>query len=264
MYSKNKYDNTSVYILFILFFSGVLLSVPAIFLERFLVGYNVFSGYAGFLYIAFVVAGITEEGLKAVILLIFLRGKNFVTRMDGITYSVFIALGFACVENLLYVLSSEKSISMQISMSRALISIPGHMMFGIAMGYFISKWRFANTRAQRRKNAVLFLLVPVGLHGIFDFILMINFKFSLVLFAVFLIVLLNVNLKNIERYFENSRKIFNHNHKKKRRKIIGQKILQIKAKEVQYDYGGCQRNKHDKKIIKDELINRTDIDREKE
>ena len=52
-----------------------------------------------------------------------------------IVYAVFSSLGFACIENILYVLSG----GVGIAILRAILSVPGHMCFGVIMGYFLSQ-----------------------------------------------------------------------------------------------------------------------------
>lgn len=51
-------------------------------------------------------------------------------RFDAIVYSVSSALGFAAVENILYVLQSD----LRTAVSRAILSVPGHFFFAVSMG----------------------------------------------------------------------------------------------------------------------------------
>ena len=71
--------------------------------------------------------------------------KNFDEYMDGIVYASFIGLGFACVENIMYVFSaSAESFQTGIgtSITRALLSVPAHFLFGVVLGYFLSLAKF--------------------------------------------------------------------------------------------------------------------------
>lgn len=79
----------------------------------------------------FVVPGFIEEGIKYRVLLRRTWNEpNFNYRFDGVVYAVFVSLGFAAVENVMYVLTSGFSTAV----ARAIFSIPGHAMFGVVMG----------------------------------------------------------------------------------------------------------------------------------
>ena len=53
---------------------------------------------------SFIVAGVVEEGLKELVLIPnLLKEKSFNERLDGIIYSVFLSLGFATIENIIYI-----------------------------------------------------------------------------------------------------------------------------------------------------------------
>ena len=85
------------------------------------------------------VPGFIEEGVKYRVLLRRTWNEpHFNHRFDGVVYGVFVSLGFAAVENVLYVLTSGFSTAVV----RAIFSIPGHAMFGVVMGEAMSraKW----------------------------------------------------------------------------------------------------------------------------
>ena len=86
--------------------------------------------------VAFLGAAIPEELAKFVLLWLFLRNnRHFDERMDGIVYAVCISLGFAGLENMLYVIGDEDWMS--VALSRAVFSVPGHFCFGVIMGVFL-------------------------------------------------------------------------------------------------------------------------------
>ena len=92
-------------------------------------------------------------------------------RFDGIVYGVFVSLGFAGVENVLYVLNA----GFGTAVVRAIFSIPGHAMFGVVMGFYLSRAKWAEKYGQRhRMRAALrrSFFVPAVLHGLYDFLLM--------------------------------------------------------------------------------------------
>jgi RsiW-degrading membrane proteinase PrsW (M82 family) len=156
---------------------------------------------------AFMEAGIPEELCKFIIFMIFIwRDKNFDEYFDGIVYATFIGLGFACVENIGYVFSY----GFGTGVVRALLSVPGHFLFGVIMGYFLSMAKF---HAEKRGTYLLLgLLLSMLAHGLFDWLLMFaNFMpvYGGIIYLIFLwgdFKLWKLGLKYINKQQENSRK----------------------------------------------------------
>ena len=97
--------------------------------------------------------------------------KEFNHLYDGIVYAAFVALGFACFENVLYVF--EYGISTGVI--RAITAIPGHLCDGIMMGYYLSMAKLSmcnNNKKLARKNLAFSLLIPILAHGIYDYTVM--------------------------------------------------------------------------------------------
>ncbi len=118
--------------------------------------------------ISFFGAAIPEEIAKFVLFWLFVRkNKWFDEHVDGIVYAAAVSLGFAAFENIGYLLSSEDWVSTGIM--RALFSVPGHMFFGILMGYYYSLVRFNPAASKMTKFWVLG--APIIAHGIYDSIL---------------------------------------------------------------------------------------------
>lgn len=146
-------------------------------------------------------AAVPEESAKLLLLWLFLRrNPYFDERVDGIVYASCIALGFAGVENILYLFDDAANF-MSLGVSRALTAVPGHMCDGVVMGYFYSMARFYKKR--RLINALLVWLAPVTLHSIYDFCLMVvsvdenKFYIFYILFLVFFIELLKFSNRRI-------------------------------------------------------------------
>ena len=117
--------------------------------------------------VSFFGAAIPEESAKLFMLWLLLRKcQEFDERYDGMVYAACVGLGFACVENLMYVLSSGAA-WFYVSTTRALFAVPGHFAFAIAMGYYYSKNHFGWRRASGLDSLKVWL-VPVLLHGIYD------------------------------------------------------------------------------------------------
>ncbi len=121
-------------------------------------------------YSSFWEAGIPEELAKFLIFMIFIwRSKYFDEYFDGIVYAVFIGLGFACVENIMYVLGNDTfEQAVEVGKMRAILSVPAHFLFGVIMGYYLALAKFGKSKIF---NLMLALLIPVFFHGAFDFLL---------------------------------------------------------------------------------------------
>ena len=113
---------------------------------------------------AFFVAAIPEEGFKLLALWLILRhNPYFDEHFDGIVYAVCVGLGFAAVENIVYVFSNEAWLS--VAVMRALLAVPGHYAFAIIMGYCYSIYHFVE---RTPKNAAKMFIMPVMAHGVYD------------------------------------------------------------------------------------------------
>ena len=119
---------------------------------------------AGTTIMAFFVAAIPEESFKLLALWLVLRKNPFYDEhFDGIVYAVCIGLGFAAIENVMYLFSEDEWVT--IAISRALLAVPGHYAFAILMGFYYSIYHFVD---KSPKTAACVFLVPVFAHGIYD------------------------------------------------------------------------------------------------
>lgn len=214
IYLKDKYDKEPIRILGKFFILGILVSALAIYAEEILIKINIFIGKGYIFYMSFIVAGLVEEGLKSLVLIPnLLKEKNFNERLDGIIYSVFLSLGFATVENIIYILLEDPTSVFKVGVIRSVISIPAHMMFGVIMGYYISKYRFTSSKTKKRKYLILSITLPILLHGVFDFILMIQYRWSIIVFIAYIVYLWESSLHKLDEYTNNSRKKFLRRYK---------------------------------------------------
>ena len=155
-------------------FVGCLSVIPASIMELYLETMKPADPISGGLYEGFVVAAFSEELCKFLLLLLVIwRSPHFNEYFDGIIYAVFISMGFAGVENLMYVFQSgDYATSVGTAVVRAIVSVPGHFLFAVAMGYFLSLARF--DPAHRKSHLIKSILYPILLHGTFDAILMVS------------------------------------------------------------------------------------------
>lgn len=118
----------------------------------------------------FGVVGCTEEGLKYLFVnLGTWKSREFNCMFDGIVYCISVSLGFALMENILYVFNY----GLNVAFVRALTAIPGHACFGIFMGVWYGMAKKAEGRAQYAQATlyrILAFLVPVLIHGTYDYL----------------------------------------------------------------------------------------------
>lgn len=153
-------------------------------------------------YNSFIVASLVEEGYKFILLYFLVwRNKNLNEPFDGIVYSVFISLGFAGIENCLYVLSPSLG-GINTAITRAFISVPGHGFFGVVMGYYFAMAKFV----PEKKTGFLFkaFFYTFLIHGTYDFILLSDMKYMMVFFVGFLIYLWVSGFRKIKMHIERS------------------------------------------------------------
>lgn len=119
--------------------------------------------------VSFFGAAIPEEIAKFLMFWLLVRkSRCFDEKVDGIVYASVVSLGFAAVENILYLVSNYEA-WIAVGITRALFSVPGHFFFGVLMGYYYSLFRFYPAAGQKVK--LLVLGAPILAHGLFDTVL---------------------------------------------------------------------------------------------
>lgn len=133
---------------------------------------------------------------------------------DSIIYATFVALGFAFFENTLYLFNTYMSDGIHkgifLGILRAVLAIPGHTCYGIFMGYYLGLAKEVETKNKKQeKYEYLFLsiIVPIILHGIYDFCLFIEKTPFLIAFLIFIILMYFIAIKKIKHMSKNNRKI---------------------------------------------------------
>ena len=174
IYRKDKLNPEPLGKLLLTFFVGCLCVIPASIMETILIPYGpsgevmpVLNG----LYDGFVVAGFSEELCKLLLLLLVIwKSPQFDEYFDGIVYAAFLSLGFACVENIGYVMDGDDQ--MVTALMRGLLAVPAHFLFAVTMGYYVSLAKF--DPAGRQIHLWKAFLVPMLLHGTYDALLMVS------------------------------------------------------------------------------------------
>lgn len=203
IYFRDKYEHEPLGLLIRALLAGMLITIPIVLVENWLagIGERSIGERSQVLWSAFIVAGATEEVFKlgALYLLIW-ANKNFNERFDGIVYAVFVSLGFALVENILYVIQG----GMTVGWLRAVTAVPAHALFGVTMGYYIALARFAKDGMQG-SYFVRALLWPVILHGFYDYCLMAGHPVLLIAFVPFIAYLWIQGFKKMKELSDQSR-----------------------------------------------------------
>ena len=112
---------------------------------------------------AFFKVALVEEFSKFVFVrFVLFNNRNFNEPFDGIVYAVMVSMGFASVENFLYVYQY----GVVTGILRIFTAVPAHAVFGIMMGFYAGIARF-------HRGALLYsllaLLTPALFHGIYDY-----------------------------------------------------------------------------------------------
>lgn len=171
IYRKDKYQPEPIGKLLWTFFVGCLSVIPASVMELVLSIFTPTEPVLGAFFTGYVVAGFSEELCKfALLIWVIWRSPHFDEYFDGIVYAVYLSLGFACVENVMYVVGSTDA--MAIALSRGLLAVPAHFLFAVIMGYHFSLAKFDAPR--RRTHLFHALLYPILLHGTYDTLLMLT------------------------------------------------------------------------------------------
>lgn len=179
VWRQDKIEKEPLSLMLRLFFFGALMFLPAYYLEdcgiRFLAPVLEDSPE---LLIVFAIYGVlvpvVEETLKYLVLrLTTWRHVAFNFRYDGLVYAVVVSLGFAAIENLGYVWEN----GVAIGLFRAVTAVALHCITGVFMGYYYGlakqkegEGRSLGKRLLERKDLILALLVPILLHGLYDFV----------------------------------------------------------------------------------------------
>lgn len=221
IFIKDRVEKEPIGLLLGLFGLGVVICFPAATLEGWIspIIDNIFSAFIyeqnGGLYMNetpyriytffsnFIGVALIEEGLKFLVMYFVTRkNKNFNSLFDGLVYAVFVSLGFAAFENVLYVLD----FGWETAIMRAVMSVPGHMFFAVMMGYYYSLW-FVTKQARKleigfrerglipramedfseKKYMVLCLVVPICIHGFYDYCC--NYDSNLATIALFALII---------------------------------------------------------------------------
>jgi protease PrsW len=207
IYFKDKYNREPLGLMLLSFFMGVLSIIPAIIIQialtkpvKQLMGPGIFYTAV----FSYVIVALSEEGSKFLALrFIPFRRKAFDDPFDGIVYAVIVSMGFATLENIMYVFQH----GIGTGILRMFLSVPAHATFGVLMGYHVGLAKFYPE--SRKKYMLLALFWPILFHGTFDFLLFVGNSWLHFAGAVIsFIVAAKLSLKLIRKKQEMSKNYF--------------------------------------------------------
>ena len=132
--------------------------------------------------------------------------RDFDSLYDMIVYASFVALGFACFENVLYVFEA----GILTGLARAVTAVPGHVCDGIFMGLYLafSKYYYVNGNISLgKKYKRLSLIIPIITHGIYDFCLFLKSTLFIYIFLVYVAIIFAICFKKINQISRNNIKL---------------------------------------------------------
>jgi len=195
IYKMDKHEKEPIGLLVKTFFFGVISALPAYFGELFM-NYVLYglegTGILYHLINAIFGVALIEEGVKYLaVRWATWKNKDFNYTFDGIVYAVVSSLGFATIENILYVVDQPYGAS-SLAFARALTSIPGHTAFGVFMGYYYGLSKLYSVLGDKKKSVKTMwkgMAVSILLHGFYDFCLFTGETAFVVIFYIFIVIL---------------------------------------------------------------------------
>jgi len=206
IYKQDKVEKEPIGLLAKLLLFGALSVITALIGET--VGLGIISfifpeGSMTYAYIeCFLIVAICEEvGKYFAMKLGTWKSREFNYKFDGVVYGVCTSLGFAIVENILYVLDGGVSLAV----TRGFTAVPAHAIFGVLMGLYYGRAKQCsafNDLIGKKKNLRKALIIPIIFHGFYDFCLSVNSVMAVLTFFVLLIamyVIAFISVKNASR-----------------------------------------------------------------
>ena len=144
-------------------------------------------------------AFVEEAGKYVVVKKVAWKHPAFDHTFDAVVYAVTASLGFATLENIIYLIGED------ISLGRiwGIMSVPGHAMYGVFLGCYVGLAKAAEAEGDKKlcsSNLRKALIRPTLLHGVYDFFIgSSEYGIFLVILLVFEIVLTVVGIRKIRK-----------------------------------------------------------------
>jgi RsiW-degrading membrane proteinase PrsW (M82 family) len=201
IYQADKYEKEPKSALLGAFLSGVFSIIPAVALGELFDWMGFSDDYttsSTFLY-AFITVAFSEEFSKYWVFKKWSYSQYYFDEpYDGIIYAVMVSMGFATLENLLYV----QELGFSVGVLRMFTAVPAHATFGVLMGYFAGIAKFKNDSFLFR---IIGLMLAILFHGAYDFFLMVkNYEWMFLGAFISLIIAIKLSQKAIQLHQERS------------------------------------------------------------
>ncbi|MBI3459323.1 PrsW family intramembrane metalloprotease, partial [Candidatus Acetothermia bacterium] len=171
-YHRDKLEPEPQSLVIRTFFFGLLIAIPAAIVE---VAFSWLFAALGQVVLIAVIAPVVEEYAKYLcVRRTIYRDAEFDEPMDGIVYAAAAALGFASIENVGYLLFAIREggwTGLEIAfILRALLSVPGHVLFSSIWGGALGRAKFMQDAASANRLIRNGLFGAMALHGLFNFL----------------------------------------------------------------------------------------------
>ncbi len=167
-YQKDRYEPEPLAWIATIYFLGAFVTIPVAFIE------GTIGLFTGDFLIAILVAPVVEEYAKfSIVKRTVYRSAEFDEPVDGIVYAAAAGLGFATLENIIYIFSSYETsmvFALQTGVIRALLSVPGHALFSGMWGYALGQAKFM-PRSRRGRVIAGGLILAIVMHAVFNILL---------------------------------------------------------------------------------------------
>jgi RsiW-degrading membrane proteinase PrsW (M82 family) len=202
IFIRDKYEKEPLRLLVLGLLFGAVITVPIIRTEHWIMGFMpITTPNQEALYSAFVCAALVENAFKYAVLFFLVRRLSaYNERMDGIVYAVFISLGFAGLENVLYVFNPHLG-GFETGLLRAVLAVPAHGWFGVAMGYHFALAKYTHRKVWHYTMA---FVVPYALHGLYDWLLLAGYEIFLVAYVFLVAFMWADGLNKIKKHLHDS------------------------------------------------------------
>lgn len=172
IYLKDKHEREPLMLLLISFIYGALSTIATLAISlplEMLILTKEDDVVHQFVNAFFKVALVEEFSKFFFVRFILYRNKNFNEPFDGIVYAVMVSMGFATLENIVYVFQYGAVTGVL----RMFTAVPAHATFGVLMGFFLGKAKF--THRKELWFSVLALAAATVFHGSYDYFWFISY-----------------------------------------------------------------------------------------
>ena len=161
-----------------------------------------------------------------------MNSKSHTSFYDTLLYFVFSGLGFACIENIMYVMS----FTVKTAFVRGILSVPFHILFSVVLGLFIALANREKLKNNNKSNDKTIILTTLGftlasvIHALFNMALTLKtdslkalFVTVLYLVGVYLVYIIKETSRTNNFFIKNDifKQVLDIRYIKGNRKILG-------------------------------------------